>query len=60
MLEPLQFAYRAKRGVEDAPAALLNLVLRHLEGNKKHARLLFTDFSSALNTIQTHLPAHRL
>lgn len=59
-LDPLQFAYKARRGVEDATATLLNLVLRHLEGNKKHARLLFIDFSSAFNCIQPHIFAHRL
>ncbi len=37
LLDPLQFAYRAGRGVEDATATLLNLVLKHLEGSKTHA-----------------------
>jgi len=47
LLDPLQFAYRTKRGVEDATATLLNMVLQHLEGSKTHAKLLFIDFSSA-------------
>ncbi len=35
-LDPLQFAYRARCGVEDATVTLLNLVLKHLEGTKTH------------------------
>lgn len=31
-LEPLQFVYRARRGVEDATITLLNLLYKHLEG----------------------------
>ncbi len=31
-LDPLQFAYRAGRGVDDAVNTLLNLVLGHLDG----------------------------
>lgn len=54
-LDPMQFAYRAHRGVEDATITLL-----HLEGRKTHARLLFVDFSSAFNTIQPHILAKRL
>lgn len=39
---------------------LLNLVFKHLEGSKTHARLLFVDFSSAFNTIQTHIFINKL
>ncbi len=60
LLDPLQFAYRAGRGVEDATACLLNLVFKHLEGNKNHAMLLFADFSSAFNTIQPHILIDKL
>ena len=59
-LDPLQFAYRAKRGVSDATITILNLLLKHLEGKKKHARLLFVDFSSAFNTIQPHILVEKL
>lgn len=55
-LDRLQFAYRPKRGVEDATLTLLNL----LEGSGCHARLLFIDFSSAFNTIQPHILTQRL
>ncbi len=33
-LDPLQLAYRARCGVEDATVTLVNLVLKHLEGTK--------------------------
>lgn len=33
-LDPLQFAYRVKRGIDDAAATRLNLILRHLEGSR--------------------------
>ena len=60
LLDPFQFAYRAMRGVQDASSTLLNLILKHLEGTKKHARLLFIDFSSAFNTIQPHVLVEKL
>lgn len=60
LLDPLQFAYRANRGVQDATITLLNLIYKHLEGNKNHVRLLFVDFSSAFNTIQPHLLVQKL
>ncbi len=43
LLDPLQFAYRLNRGVQDATVTVLNLILNHLEGNRNHARLLFVD-----------------
>lgn len=55
LLDPLQFVYRAKRGVEDATATLLNLLLEHLECSKTHAGVLLVDFSSAFNPIQPHI-----
>ena len=60
LLDPLQFAYREGRGVQDATTTLLNLVHKHLEGKKTHARLLFVDFSSAFNTIQPHVLVEKL
>ena len=59
-LDPLQFAYRAGRSVEDAVNTLLSLVLGHLEGAQNFARLLFIDFSSAFNCIQPHILADHL
>ncbi len=48
LLDPLQFAYQARRGVEDASSTLLNMIMKHLDGRKTEVRLLFVDFSSAL------------
>lgn len=58
--DPLQFAYRAGRGVDDAIITLLNMIVSHLEGAKSFVRLLFIDFTSAFNCIQPHILAERL
>ena len=60
LLDPLQFAYRTKRSVEDATLSMLKLVLEHLERRGSYARILFVDFSSAFNTIQPHLMIRKL
>ena len=60
VLDPLQFAYRPHRRVEDDTVTLFNSILSHLEGPGSHARLLFVDFSSAFNTIQPHILTNRL
>lgn len=49
--DPLQFAYRANRSVEDAVGLTLHRVLGHLETAGAYARILFIDYSSAFNTI---------
>ncbi len=59
-LDPLQFAYKAKRGTEDAVACLLHLLLQHLDSPGNFARILFVDFSSAFNSIQSHLMIQKL
>ncbi len=59
-LDPLQFAFRQGRGVEDANLTLLNYLFSHLERPKAHARLLFIDFSSAFNTMKPHLLVEKL
>ncbi|KAK0132916.1 hypothetical protein N1851_031724 [Merluccius polli] len=55
-LDPLQFAYKTKRGTEDAVACLL----QHLDSPGTTVRILFADFSSAFNTIQRHLLIQKL
>ena len=60
IIDPLQFAYQAGKGVEDATATLLDLVLGHLEGTKTHVLASFIDFSSAFNCMQPHILASRL
>ncbi|KAL0148262.1 hypothetical protein M9458_056408 [Cirrhinus mrigala] len=51
LLNPLQFAYRANRSVDDAVNLGLHLILQHLDRPGTYVRILFVDFSSAFNTI---------
>ncbi|KAK3532060.1 hypothetical protein QTP86_006807 [Hemibagrus guttatus] len=51
LLDPLQFAYRANRSVDDAVIMALDFILQHLDSPLSYARKLFVDFSSAFNTI---------
>ncbi|KAF7641196.1 hypothetical protein LDENG_00289540, partial [Lucifuga dentata] len=51
LLDPLQFAYRAIRSVDDAVNMALHFILQHLDSSGTYARILFVDFSSAFNTI---------
>ena len=50
-VDPLQFAYRAKRGVQDATLTLFNLIASHPETSGTNFRVLFMDFSSAFNSV---------
>ncbi len=49
--DPLQFAYRANRSVDDAVNMGLHYFLQHLDKARTYLRILFVDFSSAFNTI---------
>ncbi|KAI3352719.1 hypothetical protein L3Q82_020175 [Scortum barcoo] len=51
----LQFAYQPGVGVEDAILYLLHRAHSHLDKGSGTVRILFLDFSSAFNTIQTTL-----
>ena len=51
-LDPFQFAYKDKRGTDDAVLTLVHLVLKYLDQPQAYARVLLVDFSSAFNTIQ--------
>lgn len=51
LMDPLQFAYQASRGVEDAILTLMHLLHTHLEKPKTRAKILFLGFSSAFNTM---------
>ncbi len=51
LLDPLQFAYRANRSVDDAVNMGLHYTLQYLDKPGTYARILFVDFSSAFNTI---------
>ena len=51
-LDPLQFAYQEKVGVEDAIVYLMHRAHSYLDKGKGAVRIMFFDFSSAFNTIQ--------
>ncbi len=51
LLDPLQFAYRANRSVDDAVNMGLHFILQHLDNSGTYVRILFVDFSSTFNTI---------
>ena len=59
-MDPLQFAYRKNRGVDDAKIFILDKLYKHLDISGNHARILFADFSSAFNTMQPHILADKL
>ncbi len=51
LLDPLQFAYKANRSVDDAVNMGLHFILQHLDRPGTYVRILFVDFSFAFNTI---------
>ncbi len=55
LLDPLQFAYRANRSVDEAVNMGLHYILQHLDKPGSYARILFVDFSSAFKTIMPDL-----
>ncbi len=60
LLDPLQFAYRANRSVDDAVNMGLHFILQHLDRPGTYVRILFVDFSSAFNTIITDTLQNKL
>ncbi|KAI4871728.1 hypothetical protein NFI96_002906 [Prochilodus magdalenae] len=50
-LDPLQFAYRQNRSIDDAIALILHTALSHLDKKNRYVRIMFVDYSSAFNTI---------
>ena len=59
-LDPFQFAYEPNRSTDDVTLTVLQNAYSHLEKPGSLVRILFVDFSSALNTIQSHLMAQKL
>ena len=55
-VDPYQFAYKSNRSTDDAIAHVLNNIYTHLDlpGTSTCIRLMFFDFASAFNTIQSH------
>ncbi|KAI4873724.1 hypothetical protein NFI96_000464 [Prochilodus magdalenae] len=60
LLDPLQFAYQPRLGVEDAIIYLLNRVYAHLDKPASTVRVMFFDFSSVFNTIRPALLGDKL
>ena len=50
-LDPLQFAYRPNTSTAVAISLTLHTALSHLDQRDTFVRMLFIDYSSALNTI---------
>uniref|UniRef100_A0A3B1JI52 Reverse transcriptase domain-containing protein n=1 Tax=Astyanax mexicanus TaxID=7994 RepID=A0A3B1JI52_ASTMX len=59
-MDPLQFAYREKVGVDDAILYFLHRTHSHLDRGGSTVRVMFFDFSSAFNTIQPLLLKDKL
>lgn len=59
-LDPLQFAYRANRSVDDTVNIALHHILQHLDSPGNYARILAVDCSSAFNTIIPAWLQHKL
>ncbi|KAK3512114.1 hypothetical protein QTP70_031148, partial [Hemibagrus guttatus] len=55
-----QFAYRGNRSTEDAVATAFHAALSHLEKQGSYVRMLFVDYSSAFNTILSHILVGKL
>jgi hypothetical protein len=60
LLDPLQFAYQSRLGVEDAIIFLLKRIYAHLDKPASTVRVMFFDFSSAFNTIRPALLSEKL
>jgi gmma-aminobutyric acid receptor subunit gamma/cGMP-dependent protein kinase 2 len=50
-LDTLQFAYHHNRPTDDAIAITLHTALSHLDKRNTYVRMLFINYSSAINTI---------
>ena len=59
-LDPLQFAYQSRLGVEDAIIFLLHRACTHQDKPGRTVRIMFFYFSSAFNTIQPALLGSKL
>ena len=50
-LDPLQFAYRPNKSIDDSISIALHTALTHLDKRNTYVRMRFLDYSSAFNTI---------
>jgi hypothetical protein len=51
ILDPLQFAYRSNRSIDDTISISLHTDLTHLDKKNIYVRMLLINYSSAFNTI---------
>ncbi|KAI4882182.1 hypothetical protein NFI96_005778 [Prochilodus magdalenae] len=49
-VDPHQYAYRKNRSTDDAISSVVHTALTYLEQKDSYVRMLFVDFTSALNT----------
>jgi len=59
-LDHLQFAYKIRRGTDDATVTMFHTMAKHLQAPSHLARALFIDFTSAFNSMQIHTLLQRL
>ena len=59
-IDPLQFAYRRNKSVEDALITVVNLIYSHTNTPRSFVRVLFADFSAAFDTVRPHMMAQKL
>jgi len=59
-LDPLQFANQKHTGVEDAILYMLHRAYAYLNVPGSYVRIMFSDFSSAFNTIQPSILKDKL
>ena len=52
-LDPFQFTYHTNRSNDDKISIALHTALSHLDKRITYVRMLFIDYSSAINTIVT-------
>ena len=59
-IDCFQFAYQSNKSVNDAVLILIQMIAEHTDQLGCYARACFADFSSAFNTIQTHMLIRKL
>ena len=59
-IDCFRFAYQSNKSVNDAVLILIQMIAEHTDQLGCYARACFADFSSAFNTIQTHMFIRKL
>ena len=58
--DQMQFAYCRNRCVQDASVTFINDISKHLDKRNTSARILFTGFTSAFNTLQQYILLNKM